>query len=161
MVDSLTGLQNRRACLLRGQAEFARMHRTGEQLSLMFIDLDNFKTVNDQFGHKAGDRLLRMTAAELRRVLRHSDFAVRLGGDEFATILPGTDGAGGRSLAEIVHICLNRLFEIAGFDVSASVGVATFRAVPAHFEEVLQRGDELMYEIKRAGKDGVLQRDVE
>lgn len=160
LIDPLTELQNRRACLLRGDAELARIRRNGGCLSLMFLDLDNFKGVNDNQGHKAGDRLLRATATELLRLLRHSDMAARLGGDEFAVILPGTDGAGGRRLAETVHANLAIIFRAQGADVTASIGVATFCRPPDHFEDVLQYADQLMYEIKKTGKDGVMQRDV-
>jgi len=160
MVDPLTGLHNRRACYWHGEAELVRMRRTAECLSLMFIDLDNFKAVNDSHGHKAGDQLLRATAMELRRLIRESDVAARVGGDEFAVILPRTDGEGGRNLAQAVHANLQSLFQSLNVQTSASIGVATFRRAPASFEAVLHGADELMYEIKASGKDGVRQQNV-
>lgn len=160
LTDPLTGLQNRRACVLRGDVELARMRRSGECLSLMYIDLDNFKSVNDSHGHKGGDRVLRATAEGLREFLRRSDLAVRIGGDEFAVILPATGRDGGRRLGEEVRSCLRLLYIKEGVAVTASVGVATFYTAPESFEEVLHFSDQLMYQIKRNGKDGVLQRDV-
>lgn len=161
LTDALTGLQNRRACVLRGEAELARMRRSGECLSLMYIDLDNFKSVNDSLGHKGGDRVLRATGEALRGFMRRSDFAVRLGGDEFAVILPATDSAGGRRLGEEVRRHLRLLFIEQGVAVTASVGVATFHQAPGSFEEVLHFSDQLMYRAKSNGKDFVMQQDFE
>lgn len=160
MTDPLTGLQNRRAGVLRGEAELARMRRSGECLSLMYVDLDNFKSVNDSHGHKGGDRVLRATAQALCEFLRRSDLAVRIGGDEFAVILPATDSAGGRRIGEEARRRLGLLYINEGVAVTASVGVATFHQAPGSFEEVLHFSDQLMYQMKRSGKDGVLQQDA-
>jgi diguanylate cyclase (GGDEF)-like protein len=160
LIDPLTGLSNRRACILRGEAELSRMRRNGECLSLMFIDLDNFKEVNDRHGHKAGDRLLSAMAAKLLDLLRKSDLAARLGGDEFAVILPATNGASSVLVAETILDQLGKLMGEHRVVVTASIGIATYRCAPARFEDALQAADELMYQIKKSGKRGVLQRDV-
>ena len=160
LTDPLTGLQNRRGCLLRGEAELTRMRRSGECLSLMYIDLDNFKAVNDIQGHKAGDRLLRVTAEVLLQSIRESDAAARMGGDEFVLILPGANSWGGRSLGETIRRGLCQAYRNEGVDASASVGVATFYEAPATFEEALHDADQVMYRTKRANKGEVLQQDV-
>lgn len=87
--------------------------------------------------------------------------AARLGGDEFAVILPGTDGPGARRLVHTVHASLPAVYRTHGVDVTASIGVATFPIPPAHFDDLLQQADQLMYGIKQTAKNGGLQRDVQ
>lgn len=160
LADALTGLPNRRACILRGEAELARARRSGEPLSLLFLDLDDFKSVNDELGHKTGDVLLCSVGTELRSLIRESDFAARLGGDEFVVLLPSTGSEGGRRIGEAVHGRLRELFASRSIRCGASIGVTTFPNMPEKFDQVIQSADELMYQMKRAGKDGVLQRDA-
>lgn len=150
--DVLTGLLNRRAMDERIETELARIERLDRPLSLLLIDLDEFKQVNDTLGHAVGDDLLRATADTMRRVARAADEAGRLGGDEFALLLPGTPRAG----AETVALRLRDELSALDHAVSASVGIATIDgdAVPT-VAELVGRADEAMYAAKREGTSGV------
>ena len=150
--DVLTGLHNRRAFLEAGDSEVDRAKRYAHPLAVVFLDLDDFKHLNDSRGHDAGDAALRATATGLLGVLRSSDRVARLGGDEFAVLLPETryDAAveAGRKISLAVNAAL------AGFPpVRTSVGVAWFADADRLFPAMLKAADELMYEIKESGKD--------
>jgi diguanylate cyclase (GGDEF)-like protein len=157
--DALTGLGNRGAFMLRGAEEVERARRTERPFSMVFLDLDHFKSVNDRLGHAAGDALLRRVGVVLRTRLRSVDFPARLGGDEFAALLPETDGAGARHVGHDLHAMLRGEFAAMRHPVSVSIGVATFVRAPASFDEALRRADQLMYAVKNASKDAVLQED--
>lgn len=149
--DALTGLQNRRAFLDCGAAEVERSKRYSHPLAVIFLDLDDFKQLNDSRGHDAGDEALRATAGALRRALRSSDLVARLGGDEFAVLLPETGYEAtvdaGRKIADAVNAAL------AGFPpVKASIGLAWFGAADRLFPDMLKAADTLMYEVKESGK---------
>src|SRR5439155_7142144 len=120
----------------------------------LFIDLDRFKAVNDGFGHRAGDLLLRQVGARLRGMLRGSDTAARLGGDEFAVLLPGmVDLPGARRAARRIRRALHPPFTIHGLPqvVGASIGVACYPAHGADADTLMRRADAAMYTAKRAG----------
>jgi len=157
--DELTGLGNRRAFLQRGAEGLARARRSNQAWSLIFVDLDNFKQVNDRRGHKAGDQVLQRTARVILKSLRVTDFAARLGGDEFAVLLADTRDSGALLVAEKLRNQLVTELKSFNCNVTASVGVATFSASPKNFEQALAKADELMYEAKRGGKNGVRQRE--
>ncbi|NJD18025.1 MAG: diguanylate cyclase, partial [Gemmatimonadetes bacterium] len=157
--DPLTGLANRRHFMERLEAEVERSERYARTLSLVALDMDHFKAVNDTHGHAAGDDVLRAAAQALRDVCRDVDLAARLGGEELALLLPETDGAGARTVAERVreHIAATAHQSPAGqpFRVTASLGVAT--AVPgAPGEALLQAADEALYRAKRSGRNLVV-----
>lgn len=153
--DVLTGLQNRRAFLEKGNAEVVRSKRYSHPLTVFFLDLDNFKSLNDTKGHDVGDAALRTTARVLRKSLRASDQVARLGGDEFAAILPETDYASAVETMRKVHADINNA--LLGFTpVKASIGVACFEKAEFTFSEMLKSADELMYEVKVNGKGNVL-----
>ena len=158
--DSLTGLGNHRAFMIRGNEEIQRARRGLTPLSVLFIDLDNFKAVNDNRGHHEGNVLLKRVASVLSAHLRQSDFAARLGGDEFGLILYNTDGLGAHVVAVQIHEDLRKSFQFSNYPVTASIGAVTFREVPDHFEEVLNQADNLMYEVKRVSKNAVLHREI-
>ena len=155
--DALTGLYNVRALTDTLRREVARASRTGRPLSLLIIDLDGFKRVNDRHGHLRANRMLIEVAALLRDCIRASDFAARLGGDEFAVVLPDTGGAGaasagGRLRARIAH----RVFlQRDGLDVrlKASVGAATASGAGVAADALLQRADDALYRAKAGGGD--------
>jgi diguanylate cyclase (GGDEF)-like protein len=131
LVDGLTGLANRRSLDETLHAEVSRAVRFGEQICLVLCDLDNFKSVNDRFGHPCGDLVLRSFAQTLGETVRDIDTAGRWGGEEFAVVLPGTDLAGGTQLAERVRQAIE-IRELAAEDgsplpVTASFGVAVSR----------------------------------
>ena len=140
--DPLTGLANRRAWDERLDAEIERAQRSGEVLSVVVVDLDGFKAVNDARGHQAGDRLLQATAASWRDATRGGgDLLARLGGDEFGLLASGADDVAAHGLAR-------RLVEVLPHGVSGSVGVATWdRAEGA--SDLVRRADRAMYRAKR------------
>ncbi|WP_301102396.1 GGDEF domain-containing protein [Propionivibrio sp.] len=152
--DTLTGLLNRRAFFEVGQEETQRARRYGHALGIAFLDLDNFKRLNDTQGHEAGDRALKAVAAALLGSLRATDQVARLGGDEFAVVLPEATFAAateaGNKLAGAINHALRDYPP-----VSVSVGVAWFEQVTAGFDEMVKAADTLMYEIKETGKQGV------
>lgn len=152
--DPLTGLLNRRAFLEDGEAEVKRARRYGHPLAVAFVDLDNFKEINDTKGHAMGDEALRKVAAALQASLRTNDLLARLGGDEFAVALPETGLAAaaetGQKIKEAICAALTD-FPPA----SASVGVAWFMRADPGFLEMLEVADALMYEIKADGKNEV------
>lgn len=156
--DGLTGLLNRRAFLERFEREAHRQARSGRPLTLLMVDIDRFKLVNDRHGHPAGDSVL----AEFGRVLREHtrervDTAARYGGEEFLLLLPETDLAGGeRVAAKVCDHLRQHTFQIDGaaFHVTASVGVA--QVVEGHAEAALRLADNNLYDAKRAGRDRIV-----
>lgn len=145
--DVLTGLQNRRAFLEKGNAEVKRSKRYNHSLAVIFLDLDNFKSLNDTKGHDVGDEALRATARALQKSLRASDQIARLGGDEFAAILPEIDYDSAVETMRKVHTDINNA--LLGFSpVKASIGIACFEKAEFTFSDMLKSADELMYEVK-------------
>jgi diguanylate cyclase (GGDEF)-like protein len=151
--DPLTSLSNRRAFVEAAWLELERGRRHGRPLSLLYIDCDDFKLVNDRFGHVAGDTVLSAVGGTLRQAVRGLDTVARLGGDEFGVLLPEVDGAGAVALAERLRLQLRETLAGRGEAVTFSIGVATFLRPPASVDEMILRADELMYEAKRSGKD--------
>jgi diguanylate cyclase (GGDEF)-like protein len=149
----LTGLRNRRLFEHDLRLQVARSQRYGEQAALMVIDLDDFKRVNDEHGHAAGDRTLRAVAKALTRRLRQTDLVARLGGDEFAVLLPHVD----EEAASVVAESLARVVPSCGVDIgddllhpSASVGFAVIDHRCESAEQILVEADRAMYAVKRA-----------
>jgi len=153
--DVLTGLANRRAFEEAVELERLRVRRSRLPLSLAWIDLDGFKSVNDGGGHSAGDRLLVAVAAGLRAAVRDSDFVARLGGDEFGVLLPGASPVAASSAGERLRAAVRAAAQGGESAVAASVGVATFLVPPETAEAALAAADDAMYEVKRGAKDGV------
>jgi diguanylate cyclase (GGDEF)-like protein len=157
--DPLTGLANRRRFMEALEQEVERLERYGRPLSLVALDLDHFKSVNDAHGHAAGDDVLREASQALRSVCRDVDLAARMGGEEFSLLLPETDVAGARIVAERVRERIagaaHRSPAGQAFRVTASLGVAT--AWPgASGEALLQAADEALYRAKDAGRNLVV-----
>jgi diguanylate cyclase (GGDEF)-like protein len=155
--DSLTGLLNRRAFLEEMERHAARQGRNNEPATLMFVDLDNFKPVNDRLGHDAGDDVLRQTATLLRKTFRPTDLVARLGGDEFAIWLNGADHMTAAERAEYLRDTVPReLADITGPDlprVGVSIGIACRDATDAEpLDSLMRRADRAMYEVKRGGR---------
>lgn len=148
--DSLTGAVNRRGFMDR----LAQAQQQQALLSLVMIDIDHFKRINDRHGHAAGDGVLREVAARLRRQMRGADLLGRLGGEEFALLLPATDLAGARAQAELARQALRREpMAIAG-TVTASFGVAQWDGSESA-ADWLHRADLALYQAKRRGRDQV------
>jgi len=151
--DALTGLLNARAFYERADEELARARRYRKPLTAAYIDLDNFKALNDRHGHHAGDGALRTVAQLLRRAARASDVAARLGGDEFVILMPETDAAGARAVLERLRGELLRALADRSALLGASIGAASFVEPPDSVEQVLSAADDCMYAVKRAGKN--------
>jgi diguanylate cyclase (GGDEF)-like protein len=163
LVDPLTGLANRRLTESALDTELARAGRFEEPLTLLMADLDDFKRINDRWGHPFGDEVLREFAAALSHSIREIDLAGRWGGEEFAVVLPGTDLEGGAALAERIRDHL-RMRAVATPDgepitVTASFGVAAYPDVEGK-DELLAAADAALYEAKRAGKDRVFRAEL-
>jgi diguanylate cyclase (GGDEF)-like protein len=153
--DYLTGAVNKRAFAEAAEAEVQRARRHGHPFSVAFMDVDDFKLVNDRLGHSAGDRLLRLVADTVRANVRAVDVAARLGGDEFAVLMPETDD---RSAQVVLRRVRRQLLEAArreGWPVTFSAGLITWVEPPASVDEMLHAADELMYTAKRHGKNSV------
>lgn len=153
--DALTGVSNQRGFAERAARELARARRQGYPIALAYLDVDDFKQVNDTLGHATGDTLLRLLAETVSMHLRPYDILARLGGDEFALLLPMT----GHEEAELatariraaVHDALGR----EGWPATVSVGVLICRTPPDTLDALVDQADALMYAAKRAGKDRI------
>ena len=157
-VDTLTGLGNLRLLRDRLANELARSKRSGEPFAVLFLDVDNFKQVNDGFGHEAGNLVLKGTASELLEVVRSTDFAARYGGDEFVVLLVRTGRDGARLVAEKVRTRVEELGKTLGLPaklLTVSIGVATFAPEAQHNEDVLVAADRALYRAKASGRNQV------
>jgi diguanylate cyclase (GGDEF)-like protein len=151
--DALTGLANSRAFREEAQRVLARSKRHGRPVSLAYIDVDDFKKVNDSLGHQMGDELLRAIARALTQTARGGDLAARLGGDEFAVLLEETDQDGARAFLLRAREHLTATLALGPRVVTTSVGAVTFVQAPSDIEALVQKADALMYAAKSAGKD--------
>lgn len=150
--DSLTGLANSRAFYERLHDEIPRLQRYDRPVTIAYVDVDNFKRVNDRFGHARGDEVLKEIAGVLRSTVRASDLAARLGGDEFALAMWDTAGDHARAFEERLAAALAPLLErYPDTGLGASVGWATLRA-GATVDDVVHAADEAMYAAKAARK---------
>ena len=152
--DPLTGLLNARALREELSLALARAGRSGDAVSFVYLDLDDFKKVNDLQGHVEGDRVLGAVAETLRRELRLTDVIAREGGDEFAVILPSTDEREAATVVAKVHASLRHEMTRHGWPVTVSAGILTCTTPDVEVETLMARADRLMYEAKAAGKDG-------
>jgi diguanylate cyclase (GGDEF)-like protein len=150
--DSLTGAANNRTFRYRAEFELHRARRTGRPLSLAYIDLDDFKAVNDRFGHLAGDEVLRVVVRTMQQNTRTIDLVARMGGDEFALLLPETDDTGLQVGLEKLQAAI--LAEMATHDWPAdtSIGSATFHVLPDDVDEMITHADTMLYRAKELGK---------
>jgi len=154
-IDDLTGADNRRRFFEVAQAEIERSHRYKRPFALIYFDLDNFKAVNDQFGHRVGDQLLRTVVVEARRNLRKTDSLVRLGGDEFAALLPETGLAAAKVAVDKLQSAIHDEMQRQNWPVTVSIGVLTCVDAPGTADDLIRRADDLMYSAKRSGKNAV------
>lgn len=158
--DVLTGLPNRRALRQRLAMEFHRAARYGTPVSLLLVDIDGLKRVNDTDGHAAGDRMIRSVAAAITQGLRESDFGARWGGDEFAIVAPNTAAKAARSYGErlVADVAKERV-DHHHQSSSVSVGIATFDRADeafANVEALVRAADDALYRAKAGGRNRVV-----
>jgi diguanylate cyclase (GGDEF)-like protein len=156
VTDELTGLYNKRFFNKQMKIEISRTKRSGQSFCLMFIDLDNFKSVNDTLGHTKGDEFLVRLCHLMSRKIRPTDFACRYGGDEFTIIMPETSLLDGISIAQRWHKLIGHVAEEMKVDVSSSIGIDEFDAnCQLSVEDFINRVDQELYNAKKTGKDKV------
>jgi diguanylate cyclase (GGDEF)-like protein len=151
--DPLTGAANGRFFTQETMRQIAGARRYGHPLTLAYIDLDNFKAINDTFGHSVGDALLRTVAESLIRNARPTDLVARLGGDEFVVLFPQTDARAAITAIHRIKAELTSLMSDRGWAVTFSIGSAELNDRFHTVDQFVAAADTLMYEAKRAGKD--------
>lgn len=157
LTDPLTGLPNRAAWAERMELEVARWQRYGGDLLLAVLDIDHFKRINDNYGHLAGDKVLKIIASELNNRLRKTDFMARFGGEEFVLLIPATPIAGGQQLMETLRTAIEACpFHFKGerVTITVSAGLTAF-AEGEKGDEVFERADQALYRAKRGGRNQV------
>ncbi len=153
-IDSLTGLLNRRAFIRTLIEEINYANKNSQRLSLMMIDLDGFKSLNDREGHQAGDLILQEFALLLRSNLRKVDIVGRYGGDEFVAILPRTDKYEAKKVAEKIRTIVEKEFSSVG--ITASIGIAEYPSEGTQSNILISNADEALYRAKEFGKNKVV-----
>jgi diguanylate cyclase (GGDEF)-like protein len=151
--DELTGLANRTSLFEIGQHDIARCRRSGRPLTAVFIDLDDFKRINDRYGHGEGDRVLQAVAKAIRQTTRECDITARIGGDEFVVVLPEMTFEAAEHYIARLQQSLQTNVETLGHVVTFSIGAATFLSLPALVDDILKTADDLMYVVKRRAKN--------
>lgn len=150
--DPVTGAANARAFYEAAEVEISKLKRYGRPFTLLYLDVDNLKQVNDANGHAAGDRVLTASVSTLRRSVRAGDTVARLGGDEFAVLLAEADAAAAKVASQRLQSALRQTVGKQQH-VTYSMGVVTVLAAPRCVDDLIERADNLMYEAKRDGKD--------
>jgi diguanylate cyclase (GGDEF)-like protein/PAS domain S-box-containing protein len=157
--EGLTGLPNRTLLNDRLEQSLLAAHRSKGVVALLFLDLVDFKSVNDTVGHHGGDLLLQELALRWSGILRASDTLSRVGGDEFVVLLPATDGNGANDIADRLRTAINEPFDIEGhrLHIGVSVGIAVHQGDDEDANTLMQQADEAMYRAKRQRRAGTLQ----
>ena len=153
-LDDLTGALNRHAFYEAAHMEIERARRYKYPVTIGFIDLDNFKQINDRFGHEKGDQVLRNVARNIKNNTRINDVLARIGGDEFVLLMPRVSADSARNIFTKIR---NKIEDFSGNQIflTASIGAVTFIKMPASVEELLKKTDSAMYSVKRSVKGGV------
>ncbi len=153
--DPLTGACNTRCFYQQAEQELKRSRRYGSPLSFAYIDLDNFKEINDTLGHNVGDEVLCLVAETISGNVRGVDVTARMGGDEFALLMPETDFFGsGAAVDKLKELLDHRIYENK-WPVTLSIGLVTFERPPDSIEEMIRDADTLMYEVKGSTKNAI------
>jgi two-component system, cell cycle response regulator len=161
LTDELTGLNNKRFFNRQMKIEITRTKRTGQPFCLIFIDLDNFKSVNDTLGHAKGDEFLVKLCRLICQKIRPTDFACRYGGDEFTMILPATSLLDGISIAQRWHELIEQMASSLNLKVSSSIGIDEYNSYSTiNVEEFIDKVDQMLYLAKRTGKGKVAHPEI-
>ncbi len=156
----MTGIANRPAFFEFANIEINRCRRHKYPLTLLYIDCDNFKIINDQFGHQTGDNLLKVIANTLQKIIRATDIVARLGGDEFVILLPGAGYEPAHVVTRKLQKTLLNVMQENKWPITFSFGAVTFNNVPDTVDEIIKRADTLMYSAKQNGKNMIKQEVV-
>jgi diguanylate cyclase (GGDEF)-like protein len=151
--DPLTKIANRRAFINTLEHEFERTRRYHHPFAIAFLDLDNFKHMNDTFGHNEGDLLLQVVANAMKTHSRASDTVARLGGDEFAVLITETDPEHAAMVLSKISTAIREDCQARDWPVGVSLGSVCFLQVPENTETAIKMADELMYEVKKSNKN--------
>ena len=154
-IDTLTKIENGRGFLEKANLEIDRALRFNHPLTIAYLDIDNFKKVNDAFGHSAGDDLLSTVADTIKENVRTADIVARLGGDEFAIILIEAGEKEAKTAIDKVYKGLTKIVKKNKYPVSFSVGVITYNKMQHEIDDMINNADELMYSVKKHGKNMV------
>lgn len=154
-IDLLTELSNRLSFFESAEMEVKKARRFQQPVSILYIDLDNFKSVNDEHGHTVGDTLLRVVAHTIRANVRSIDLAARLGGDEFAVMLPHTAIQAARLVGTKLRREISHVMKHNQWPVTASIGIVTYENLSVSIQEMVESADAVMYSAKRNGKNRV------
>lgn len=157
-IDPLTSLLNRRSFYDSSERILEVGRRYGRPVTLAYIDLDNFKSVNDSLGHDTGDETLRRVAGLLREAIRRGDIPARFGGDEFVVLLPETGPDGARPLLERLRSSMEEMFKETRCPITASIGAVSYTRPPVEIEELVRQADDAMYVAKAEGKNRIILR---
>ena len=153
--DDLTGLLNRRSFMEAANHEIVRARRFRHPFTVVYMDVDNFKAVNDRFGHSTGDTVLRAVGQTIRDTLRELDVIARLGGDEFVILMPETDDAAAKAVVTRVRQRIAEVVERGRWPISFSIGIVTWTTPPRTVDFMLKHADATMYAVKNEGKNRV------
>lgn len=156
--DALTGLANRAALFEVAERDVAICHRRDLPLSVAFIDCDNFKAINERFGHAAGDRVLCEIANVFRMFSRKNDYVARLGGDEFVLWAPDADADSAQAMIVRLREALLKCMHDRGWPITFSIGMVTYEHPPELVDTIINQADDLMFQVKHRSKDGILHR---
>ncbi|WP_319406380.1 GGDEF domain-containing protein [uncultured Desulfosarcina sp.] len=159
-LDGLTGVMNGLAFVESAQTIFRIADRFKRSTAIGYIDLDNFKSVNDTWGHAEGDQVLKTVASILLTSVRKADLVGRLGGDEFVVLLPETTCSGAGTVFENIRETFSKKAEEQGWPIGVSIGVAVFLTAPSSLNEAIRFADTLMYRVKNSGKNRILIEEV-
>ena len=154
-VDYTTGAMNSRFFRVLAQREIDRSARSRQPFTAAYVDLDNFKMINDVFGHTIGDEALRTVADTMQQNLRKTDIVARLGGDEFTILLPEVGANVAWRVVSKLHDKLTSAMQKRHWPITFSIGVVSFSAVPSSVDEMLGLADKVMYRVKHGSKNGI------